>query len=62
MNCSICNVWIADTDAAVAADWLPGFWDGEEEHGPCCLRCWLGNIIHDPESGECVRVEKGKVA
>jgi len=62
MNCSICNVWIAETEAAFEADWIPGYWDGDEECGPCCRKCWMGNTVYIPDADEYVWVEKGKVA
>ena len=40
MKCHFCNAQVADTSAAISADWIPSFWIGVQEvRRPVCPAC-----------------------
>jgi hypothetical protein len=40
IGCYFCRTTVADIEAAVQADWIPSFYDGEREiSGPVCPAC-----------------------
>ena len=39
MKCAICGISIDLTDGAINQDWIPFFYEGDEEHGPVCFSC-----------------------
>ena len=38
-QCDICGATVPDIDAAIAADWLPEYWVGDDCRGPACATC-----------------------
>ena len=39
MKCTICGITIDLTDGTPNEDWVPYFFEGDEEHGPACSDC-----------------------
>ena len=39
MKCAICGIEVETIDEAIQQNWIPSFYEGEEEHGPACCSC-----------------------
>jgi hypothetical protein len=45
VRCFFCRTPVADVDAAVRADWIPSFYDGDDEVAePVCPSCQAGRL------------------
>ena len=51
MKCAICGIEIETIDEAIENDWIPDFYEGEDEHGPACSSC-AETMIDIGENGE----------
>lgn len=51
MRCDICGIQIETIDEAIKNDWIPYFYEGENEHGPVCSSC-AEQLISIGEDGE----------
>jgi hypothetical protein len=40
LRCSICGIHTEDAQTALDSGWLPYFFDGVDEQGPCCPECF----------------------
>jgi hypothetical protein len=39
MNCTICGTSINSIEEEPGQEWIPFFFEGEDEHGPLCPSC-----------------------
>jgi len=52
LHCYFCRTAVADVEAAINADWIPSFYDGEREVSePVCPRCTSARL-HYSDDGE----------
>ena len=51
MKCAICGIEVETIDDAILDNWLPSFYEGENEHGPVCSSCAETMIVMG-EDGE----------
>ena len=48
VKCELCSRTVADMDAAAVEEWLPSFYDyNEQERGPVCPTCVEGRLKYD---------------
>ena len=39
VKCAICGIEVESIEEAIQANWTPGFFEYDEEHGPACPSC-----------------------
>lgn len=60
LECYFCKVQVENEDAAIDADWLPSFWDGDADlMQPCCAECAKTKVRMAPD-GEWEMVPEAK--
>ena len=62
MKCAICGITVESVDDAIDQEWIPLFFEGENEHGPACSSCAEKLIcIGDDGEFELESVYQGKI-
>lgn len=51
MKCSICGISLDSVDYSTGENWVPVFYEGDEEHGPICSSCF-NQFIRVGKDGE----------
>lgn len=49
LKCSICGICTNDAETALKEGWLPYFFEGAEEKGPCCPDCFDALLYVDKD-------------
>lgn len=62
VRCAICGVEVESIESAIQKDWVPGFFEYDEEHGPACPSC-SESLLRMAEDGEYEVLERyrGKI-
>lgn len=62
LRCCICGICAHDAEAALEEGWLPYFFEGGEEKGPCCPSCFDALIFIDKDGEPKLKQKfKGKI-
>ena len=56
MKCAICGITVNSIEEAIDQDWIPFFYEGEEQHGPACAGC-RETLLESSKAGE-IEVKK----
>ncbi|MFP3929287.1 MAG: hypothetical protein ACLFUP_10305 [Desulfobacteraceae bacterium] len=39
VRCTVCGMEVDSIEQAIQENWVPGFWEYDQEHGPACAFC-----------------------
>ena len=51
VKCAICGMEVESIEAAIQSNWIPGFFEYDEEHGPACPSC-TEHLLEVADDGE----------
>ncbi|MGD8386640.1 MAG: hypothetical protein PVG49_05840 [Desulfobacteraceae bacterium] len=62
VRCAICGVEVESIELAIQRNWVPGFFEYDEEHGPACPSC-SESLLRMADDGEYEVLEhfRGKI-